>query len=386
MAVHSDRPFVLLGSPDCPRVNGFRRALADLGLPPATLAPWSEFLTERIRLPEVVKAGAVVRIESPGKAFEAGRLLLARGASVPDEEGDYARLSCREALALEPERGRLLTPRQWYLGFRDALEEVERQLADCPPHTRMNHPADIALMFDKPGCQALLDAAGVPVPRALGLIGSYDDLVARMREAGCRRVFVKLAHGSSASGVVAYRTNGAQHQAITTVEMARHDGALRLYNSRRIRDYRDPQEIAELIDALCRHRACAEEWIPKASLDGHAFDLRVVVIGDRACHTVARLSRSPLTNLHLLNQRRPRDFIDAHLGAEGVEAGLRTCERAMSCFPHSLYAGVDLLFATGLRRHAVVELNAFGDLLPGTLHHGHDTYTAEIVQALHDSC
>ena len=162
----------------------------------------------------------------------------------------------------------------------------------------------------------------------------------------------------------------------------RQNGVLTLYNTRSIRKHSDRETIAELIDALCRHRACAEEWIPKASLDGHAFDLRVVVIGGRACHTVARLSRQPMTNLHLRNPRRTWEYTRERIGSKAADAALQTCESAAGCFPHSLHTGVDLLFASGLKRHAVVELNAFGDLLPGTLHAGEDTYTAEIRAAL----
>ncbi len=126
----------------------------------------------------------------------------------------------------------------------------------------------------------------------------------------------------------------------------------------------------------------AEEWIPKAGMDGHCFDLRVVVIGGQAQHVVARLSRKPMTNLHLRNPRRSWEFAREYIGPAAAHAALQTGEAALRCFPHSLYAGIDLLFAPGLRRHAVLELNAFGDLLPGTLHEGRDTYTAEILAAL----
>src|SRR5579871_4799767 len=276
------QPCYILGNPGCRRVGRFQQALAELGLPAATLIPWTDLLSGWVALPDVIPEGAMVRIESPGTSFAAERMLLARGADIADEEAEYACISRDEVAALAEDCGRIVCPRQWYLGFRAALREVECQLDACPAHVRMNAPADIAAMFDKPRCQETLHAAGVSVPRALGVVASYNDLVARMSRAGCRRVFVKLAHGSSASGVVAYRTQGTQHQAITTVEMARQDGVLTLYNSRRIQVYRDPEVIAELIDALCRHRACAEEWIPKAGLDGHAFDLRVVVIAGEA--------------------------------------------------------------------------------------------------------
>src|SRR5439155_19460211 len=113
----------------------------------------------------------------------------------------------------------------------------------------------------------------------------------------------KLACGSSASGVVAFRTGAGQMQAITTAELERHGGELRLYNSRRIRTYESAADIAPLIDALCRAGVQVEEWVPKASFEGQTFDLRGLVIGGEVCHVVPRLSRQPMTNLHLLNQR-----------------------------------------------------------------------------------
>jgi hypothetical protein len=199
-----------------------------------------------------------------------------------------------------------------------------------------------------------------------------------MREAGLRGVFVKLAHGSSASGVVAYRTGGGTQEALTTVEMVRQGGEMRLYNSRLIRRYQRPAEVAALIDALVREGVQVEEWLPKAGLDDHVFDLRVVVIAGAARHTVVRMSRSPMTNLHLLNRRGDTSAVAARMGPEAWQAARRTCERAAAVFPDSLHLGVDLLIAPDYRRHAVLEANAFGDLLPGALSEGQDTYEAEI--------
>jgi hypothetical protein len=51
----------------------------------------------------------------------------------------------------------------------------------------------------------------------------------------------------------------------------------------------------------------------------------------------------------------------------------------MECFPESLYAGIDLLFSPDFRRQAVIEVNAFGDLLPGVFWQGQETYAAELL-------
>lgn len=42
---------------------------------------------------------------------------------------------------------------------------------------------------------------------------------------------------------------------------------------------------------------------------------------------------------------------------------------------------IDLMFTPSFRRHAILELNAFGDLLPSARHREQDTYTAELTAA-----
>jgi hypothetical protein len=368
---------VVIGSAESRRTSLFQAALSRLDLPPATIIPYRDLLNGRITLPEVVRPGGLVRIDSPDKDFEGERALLAAGAEEAAAES-VAHLSGRAVEELTFDRGRLLPSRQWYLGFCRALRLIEEQLTACAPHRLMNRASDIEVMFDKPRCRDRLARAGIAVPPCLGVIRCYEELRERMRQAAWGRVFVKLAHGSSASGVVAYQTDGQRQQATTTVEMVRQEGELCLYNSRRIRVYREPREIAELIDALCRHRAHVEQWLPKAGLDGQTFDLRVVVIAGAARHVVARLSRSPMTNLHLLNARAEAGKVRERMGSAAWEAALQSCERAMTCFAGSLYAGLDLLIAPGYRRHAVLEMNAFGDLLPGLLWDGQDTYTVEV--------
>jgi hypothetical protein len=369
--------FVVVGNPGCRRVALFQEALARCALPAATLISYADLLAGSVTLEQVVRPGAVVRLESPGRDFEVEKALLAAGANEPDADGP-TRISKSAASQLAFDKGRIWYPRQWYLGFRALLRRIDDQLSRCPPCVRMTSPADVEVLFDKVCCQGRFATAGIPVPRSLGPVRSFAELRERMREAGCPSVFVKLAHGSSASGVVAYRTSATRQEAVTTVEMVRQGGELRLYNSRRIRHYHQPAEVSALIDALAREGVQVEEWLPKAVLDDHAFDLRVVVIAGTARHVVVRMSQSPMTNLHLLNRRGELSDVVARMGPEAWQAARQTCERAAAVFPDSLHAGVDLLVGANYRRHAVLEANAFGDLLPGVLSEGVDTYEAEI--------
>ena len=118
--------------------------------------------------------------------------------------------------------------------------------------------------------------------------------------------------------------------------------------------------------------------MPKASFEGQTFDLRVLVIAGEVRHVVPRLSRQPMTNLHLLNQRGDVERLREHVPAESWEAVLETCRRAAALFPGCLHVGIDLLLTPSLRRHALLEANAFGDLLPGVLWNGLGTHDAEL--------
>lgn len=372
---------LLVTVPDSRRTHLFQEALARLGQRPARVVSFVDLLAGREVLTDLVEPGTVVRIDSPGKDFETERALLRAGAEVNDS-GDYARLTSDEVERLEFDRGKILCSRQWYLGFCGVLNLIEDQISGAQCRL-MNSLSDIALMFDKPRCQKVLADSGIPTAKNFGEVRSFAELRECLRRNECTRVFIKLAHGSSGSGVLAYETNGHKHQATTTIEAVSRGNELHLYNSRRIRVYRELREIAPLIDALCRHRVYVEQWLPKAGLGERVFDLRVVVIGSHARHTVVRLNQRPITNLHLLGGRGSLDAVVQRMGDESWKAAMRTCERVMrDCFSHSLYAGIDLHIAPDFSKHNVFEVNAFGDLLPDVFCAGLDTYEMELAVML----
>ncbi|WP_339133877.1 STM4014 family protein [Streptomyces sp. f51] len=298
----------------------------------------------------------VVRLDSPGEDAEVDRLL--RGIGEPTRVEGSAR---------------------WYARFMDCVGSLRGGL-------RLDDPAELAVLFDKRLCHARLDAAGVPVPPsptsgARAAVDGWSGVRDLMARAALRRVFVKLAHGSSASGVLAVETTASGRiRATTSVERTAEGD---LHNSLRIRRYTEEAQIAAIVDTLAPDGLHIERWLPKASLGGRSADLRVVVVAGRATHAVVRTSRSPLTNLHLGGARSDLAAVRALAGDRWAEA-LSVSERAAACFPGTLCVGVDLLPAIGWRRFAVGEVNAFGDLLPrltglpGSGAEGLDTYAAQI--------
>ncbi|MEV4556012.1 STM4014 family protein [Kitasatospora sp. NPDC049285] len=350
------RQLVVLGCPGQRRVELFTAAARAAGLPAPAVLPWSELLRGRYEL----QPGAVVRIDSPGEDPEADRLLrgpaLGAGYAATRVEGGPA----------------------WYAGLTAAL----RELASRPGVRLLGDPAEIAVMFDKRRTHALLAAAGVPVPPALDgePVGGYRELRERLAAAGLHRVFLKPAHGSSASGVVALEFGPrGQVQATTSVELT----PAGLFNSLTVRRYRSTAEVAELVDRLAPEGLHVERWVPKAGQGGRSADLRVVVIGGRATHVVVRTSRHPMTNLHLGGQRGETELVRAAAG-DAWPRLLATAEAAAECFPASPMVGVDLLPVSGWRRALVGEVNAFGDLLPNLTGlpdgpaAGLDTYAAQL--------
>ncbi|MEG3630470.1 STM4014 family protein [Streptomyces poriticola] len=350
--------FTVVGNPGNRRTTMFADAVRAAGHTAPRVLAWCDVLRGGSY---AFTPGEFVRIDSPGENAEADRLL--RGTDDPTRV---------EGTAL------------WYRRFTTAVREVTaaaRRAAAVPSAA----PEEVAVMFDKRRCHARLAAAGVPVPPALtGPLGGWEELREQLKAARIKRAFVKPAHGSSASGVVALALAGpGRIKATTSVETA-SDG--RLFNSLRVRHYVSEPEVAALVDALAPDGIHVERWLPKASQGGRAADLRVVVVAGRATHAVVRTSRHPMTNLHLGGARgdlaAAREAIRAAGGS--FDHALDAAERAAACFPGTLCVGVDILPSTGWRRFTVGEVNAFGDLLPrltglpGSGAEGLDTYGAQV--------
>ncbi|MEV4994351.1 STM4014 family protein [Streptomyces niveus] len=358
----------VVGNPANRRVRLFQDAVAAAGLPAAREIAWLDVLGGRAEF----RSGETVRVESPGEDAAVERLL--RGGDDPTRV---------EGTAL------------WYERFTVAVRELGRAARDAGAGL-LDDPEELAVLFDKRLCHDVLDRASVPVPPSptsgpgAPPVRGWDDVRALMDAPGMRRVFVKIAHGSSASGVLAIETGGpGRVRATTSVE---RDAAGRLFNSLRVRRLTTEPEVSAIVDALAPDGLHVERWLPKATQQGRAADLRVVVVAGRATHAVVRTSSSPMTNLHLGGARGDlnavREATEAAGGGASWAAALEICERAAACFPGTHCVGVDLLPATGWRRFAVGEVNAFGDLLPGLTGlpgsgaEGLDTYGAQIAALL----
>ncbi|MFB9328066.1 STM4014 family protein [Paenibacillus aurantiacus] len=391
---------VIIGNPDNKRTRGVQEARQAAGLPPAVVVPYLDLLHGKSIEELIIKASAIahiraplIRIDAPGEHFEVERALIALGAPDAVDQEDRllptgARhvpqpLSVQASGRLREHAGQLIHPSQWYRGYVRLLARIEREAMTLWKAARyVNEPAAIAGMFDKRYTHRLLTAAGVPVPRLLAEpaeLPDYEALREKMRARRMPRVFVKLATGSGACGIVAYQVNpvtGAE-LATTTIGVESFIGKPPVYyNALKPRRYTDSAIIRQIINWLMRHGAHVEQWIAKAAIDERPFDIRQLVVGGEACHNIARISRTPFTNLHLRSERRT--LSEMGLTLETEQSVRNIAERAAAAFTGASVAGVDVLLSAGSLRPYVLDVNPFGDLLYRVKHEGCGTYEWEI--------
>ncbi len=365
----------IIGNPENRRVSFFKEAVVKRGLICQELA-YIDILQNPQLLEDTLSKTTFLKIESCGENFDVYKHIIALGAIVQDIYQQP--ISVKEALKLTFQKGKIGHNRQWFLGYSRLLSQIE-QLIEKYQIQIVNHPQAILQMFNKVTTHQLLAQNQIEKTPYLGVIKNYADLVYLMNQHHCPQVFIKLAHGSSASGVMAFRKNKNKQILISSVELVRKQGKkIELYNSLRIRKYTNIIDIIDIIDTLASECLLVEKWLPKATFQGKAFDLRMVVIDGKAEHTVMRTSTSPMTNLHLGNKRGDLELLKKFLGEEKWKTLQEQVIETTQCFSENRVVGVDVLYTTNFKKSVIIEANAFGDLLPNVLNNqGLTTYEQE---------
>ncbi|WP_425310447.1 STM4014 family protein [Ammonicoccus fulvus] len=348
---------LILGSAGGKRTQAVQASLARAALPPARVLDQRVFLTGTPGpADDWVSPGTIVRLESPSEDPGVDAELVALGGGVRPEAPTE-----------------LIRSDHWHRGLTVLLGRVEAWLADAPAHHRLQHTPSILAMMDKRATHARLRAAGVPVPESFDA-STWAEVVEQASARGWNQVFVKARYGSSAAGILAARW-GDSVVGFSTVAWTKG----RAVNVRRPVRYSTHAEIAEVVEAIGPFHV--ERWLPKVTAPGSTtgpVDFRVVVIGGRAQHLLARIGRGPFTNLHLGAERGDLELLRAHFGERNWASIRATAEAAAACFPEALYAGVDVGLVHPSREAVVWEVNAFGDFHEGIEVDGKDTYQAQL--------
>jgi len=362
---------VIVGPEDSCRVAAFAETARRLGAPRVTIVSYLDAMRGGCEPP---RPGSLIRLESPGGCPATTRALLKAGISPLVADGGVP-ISVAEIESLACERGEMLHPRQWFLGLRAVLRDLDARWSDAEVHWMSLSDAIIAA-FDKTACLKRWSQACLPIPRQYSGLTTYSQIRNAIPDRHAR-IFVKLRYGYSAMGAVALEWRGDRVRAITTVETTWALGRPRLFVTKRPRQLVREFEISWLIDTLGMEQIVVEDWLPKARWESRPYDLRVVMIDGEVCHVVGRANASPFTNLNLDARRMSRAVVEEQLGHSWGQL-TSLCERAAAALPGAGMLGLDVLVGPGCRDLTLLEANAFGDYLPGLLYRGDTTYEAQL--------
>lgn len=364
---------VTLGAASGPRHASFAAACARFGQVPRMIG-WKAFLDDPAMLDAALRPGAYLHFDTPDQDVPAIAALYRAGETAARAAG-FATLA--ESSEARLAGGDIGSPAQLAFGLAAAVEAASR-IAKRHLAMTSTSTADVACSFDKTATLARLRDAGIPVPRGLVAITSFESLAGMMEAERMPRVFVKLRHGSAAAAMIALARQGGAWRAVTTAEP---DGD-RIRATRRVRRLADRAAIAGLIDRLVPLGLHAEAWLPKIGVDGRVADIRLVMLAGGTVFPVLRTSRHPMTNLHLGGARAGAEPLIRRIGADRWEAVLATARKAARCFPDSHALGLDMAVLADGRSHAVLEVNVFGDFVKEVTAAGLSPHEAQVRRIL----
>lgn len=361
------RRIVVIGAPGDKRIAGFRAGLAAFSEVSMTLLPWAELIAEPAALGRMIRPDDLLRLDSPGSDAEVYRRLAALGGDPSTRPSGHWRPGAA-----------------WFRGLSQVLHAAGRSLEAAPtrPAVTSHDFADALVMTDKLACREALAAGGIPTLPGFAAPATVSALRAMTAERRWARCFVKPRWGSSGAGVLAWERDGfgdgAREQVTVAADaaFAPDTETLTLLNSKRLRRYGAPL-CEHILARILADGAVVERWLPKMTVDGGPSDLRVLCLGGAPAHRIARVGRGPITNLHLDATRMSAErFFDAAPAQtrERVEAVARAVARV---FPRTLVFGLDL-HIDGRGGVRVIEVNAWGDHLPGVSFEGQEVYPAEV--------
>lgn len=355
------KQFLTIGAANSRRVQFWEKALAQKEIVP-NLLNYQQVINgafSKITVP------TTLRITSTGENFDLWKSLLTLGG-------------CPYSAELSFEKGRIYPNPYWYQGWCKILQNITYFININPYLKPINTPASIQLAFHKLKCQQLLNKQGIRTPKIiLPTVLSYDKLIEKLQKEKIHQVFIKPYHGSSASGVMAFRQTNGKQILYTTIQLK--DG--KLYNHLHLQKYNSLADIKAIIAAMIPSGLMVEEWIRKKTFQEKSVDFRILVINGKADFVVPRMSKHFITNLHLGNEKGNIEAVEKIWGTPVIENAKKLAIEAVKTIGGLFYAGVDIAISNKGIPY-VLEVNAFGDMLLNIYKAGLTTYEYELQEWL----
>ncbi len=359
------RRVILLGNPGTKRTDYLRQAAVQEGLPVLFEIPDTDG-----------GKGSLLCSPFPGSENDAA-----------NETGAFGFADWRNRQQDFPGDGKVflkIDPPLWESSSLNELNRLtaayERELKELAQMektrdiTFLNHPSAIAALLDKDACKKRLAEAGLPVTEQIdgtGKENAGEQLLYRLAETGIHQVFIKPLKGSGAAGVSAFRYQPATGRMALYTCAALCPG-VGLVNTKRLRRFSNWEDIFPLLDEILKLDCILERWYAKAEYQGFSYDLRAVMQDGKMDFLLARLSKGPITNLHLNNH--PLRIEELQLSESVIHSVTAVCQQAMECFPGLRSAGIDILLEKGSLHPRIIEMNGQGDLIYQDIYHENRIY------------
>jgi glutathione synthase/RimK-type ligase-like ATP-grasp enzyme len=254
--------------------------------------------------------------------------------------------------------GWIASPNLIFHGLQSCLHGIGATLLSQKQILSPASPKHTALLFDKNETSSRLRAVGIPVPECFQPAGDADSLIEQLRSRRWSKAYVKLAYGSCASGIVVLEPLVDPCSGLTTVKEI--DGLY--YNTFDVRRVVG-EELTSILNFVLKETATVQTAIPKTRIGNRNFDLRVVVLGGTVIAVVCRVSRHPMTNLHLGGQRGDVEECRRQIGQRHWLDAMDDCVHAASLFDLPC-VGIDVAFDRNSGSPFILEMNSFGDFFP----------------------
>jgi hypothetical protein len=370
--------FLVIGDASGRRVNAFVECLKKLNIYSYTIITWLEILQDSSIFHESLQENTIIKLEPPEKDMEIYRELLKLGQL-------HKGLTIREINEIDFSYYPIIAPRQWYEGFQNLLEQMERACEDSPHKNIvvMNHFKETLIMMDKSKTYDFLadkiNKYEFYLPPKVDASASYKEFKEIHGDKNLK-CFIKLRYGSGGTGVLAYKSNPrlGQEKLWTSLNFEKIKGEKIFYSNNKVNYFDDKDMVRECIDWVLQSGAHIEQWIPKATYKGLSFDTRAFVIHKKAEYLISRLSKNPITNLHLGNKRMDSGDM---MSKENIAMISRASEDVMKLFNRSLYAGIDVVCSTGYKPY-IIDVNPFGDLFHNLIGTDENLHYIEIKTAI----
>lgn len=282
-----------------------------------------------------------------------------------------------------------IDPPLWDSCYLEELEQLARsyreqlrmlsEAAESYPLKFINDPVAIGQLLDKRVCKKKLEQAGLSVTRLLEQgqvnIRTAQQLFCAMQKAGVYQVFIKPVNGSGAAGVSAFRWQPKTgRMALYTCALLHPESGF--VNTKRLRRFVRTEEVTAYLDRILALDCVIERWYAKAEYKNCSYDLRAVVLDGKIEYLLGRLSRGPVTNLHLNNH--PLEAGEPGIPERVLEEIALLCKKATDCFEGIRIAGIDILLEKGSLRPRIIEMNAQGDLIYQDIFHENRIYKRQV--------